>query len=103
MRTRPFSFDPAAAIVTQWHEDHDGNVVVETEQDVSAIIEDAKIRYNMHDERSPWKGDFHRVASIPMPMMMDLYKQGVMDEPKRFAAWLNDSDNGVFRTRPGRI
>lgn len=103
MRTRPFSVDPAAQITALWHEDHDGSVVVETEQDVSEIIEDAKASYNAHDERSPWTGDLHRVASIPMPMLMELQKQGIMDEPARFAAWLNDSDNSAFRTRPGRV
>ncbi len=103
MRTRPLSLDPATASRTLWHEDHDGIVVVETQQDVEAVVEDAKIRYNMFDEKSRWKGDMHKVASIPMPILMDLQKQGIIDDPKRFAAWLNDSDNGAFRTRPGRI
>ncbi|KKL93912.1 hypothetical protein LCGC14_1869940 [marine sediment metagenome] len=103
MRTRPLAFDPATATHSLWHEDHDGTIVVETEQDVEAVIEDAKIRYNMHDERSPFKGDLHRVASIPMTILMELYKWGIMDESKRFAAWLNERDNRVFRTRPGRV
>ena len=66
MRTRPLAFDPATATHSLWHEDHDGTIVVETEQDVEAVIEDAKIRYNMHDERSPFKGDtgLERVEAI---------------------------------------
>ena len=103
MRTRPFSFDPAAATRTLWHEYHDGTIIVETEQDVEAVVEDAKIRHSMHDERSPWKGDLHRVASIPMPILMELERQGIIEDPKRFAAWLNDKDNAAFRTRPGRV
>ncbi len=103
MRTRPLAFDPATATQSLWHEDHDGAIVVETEQDVGAVIEDAKIRYNMHDERSPFKGDLHRVASIPMPILMELERQGIIEDPKRFAAWLNDKDNAAFRTRPGRV
>lgn len=103
MRTRPLSLDPATLTRTLWHEDHDGIITVETEQDVEAVVEDAKIRYNLFDERSPWKGDMHKVASIPMPMLMDLQRQGIIDDPKRFAAWLNDRDNEAFRTRPGRV
>jgi hypothetical protein len=98
-----FDADPITAIRKIWHEDTDGRVHLQTEHDVTDIVEDAKGFHNLHDERSPWKGDMHRVASIPMPLFMELQKQGIIDDQKAFKRWLNERDNRVFRTRPGRV
>ena len=99
----PFSTDIEAGIQNLYHEDADGNTTVETFQDVECVIEDAKYKNSMFDERSPWKGDLHQVAEIPMTIIMDIQRQGIIDDPKRFRKWLNDRDNKVFRTRPGRV
>jgi hypothetical protein len=98
-----FSVDPITAIRKTWHEDADGRVDLQTEHDVTDIVEDAKGHHNLFDERTPWKGDMHRVASIPMPLFMELQRQGIVDDPKAFKRWLNERDNRVFRTRPGRV
>jgi hypothetical protein len=45
----------------------------------------------------------HKVASIPMTLFYDLKKQGIIDDPARLKAWLNNPDNRFFRTRPGRV
>ena len=102
----PFAEDRAAASRTLWHEDaSDGSITIETSQDVAAIVEHAKGLYNLHDERTRWAGDGgqNQVASIPMPIYMDLYRRGIATDKKALAAWLNDSDNRAFRTRPGRV
>ena len=30
-------------------------------------------------------------------------KKGIADDNKKMKAWLNDRDNVLFRTRPGRV
>ena len=100
---RQFDYDPAAGISRVWHQDYDGRVVLETTQDVSDIVDEAKNRDRMFRDSDGWRGDLHRIASIPTTILMKLYKDGVVDDPKRFKKWLNDRDNRVFRTRPGRV
>jgi hypothetical protein len=45
----------------------------------------------------------HKVGSIPMSIYHELQKQGILQDEKRLKKWLNDPDNRVFRTRPGRV
>lgn len=85
-------FDPA-----------DGSFTIETQQDVTASVEASKAAYNQFDERANWKGMWHRVASIPLTVLMDLKRRGIFDDEAAFKKWLNDADNRVFRTRPGRV
>jgi len=76
--------------------------VFEDVQEVSDVLAANKERYKYFDERSRW-GDGDHVASIPLVVWEDLQRQGIANDKKRFAAWLNDPDNRAFRTRPGRI
>ena len=92
------------------HADGDGGIIIETRQDVSGIIEQNKKEYNSFDERARWSDDMfgNKVASIPLTVIDDLNKQGIMRgfavlDEKRFKAWLNNSDNRVFRTRTGVV
>lgn len=96
--------DPITGVRKIHHYDPvtDGSVI-ETRHDVTALVEMNKALANGVDERAGWKGDLHRVASIPMALFYSLKADGVIDDPKRMKAWLNSSDNRVFRTRPGRI
>lgn len=92
------------------HADGEGGVVYETRQDVSGIIEQNKREFSLYDERSKWSDDLYgnKVASIPLTVIDDLNKQGIMRgfhvlDEKRFRAWLNNPENRFFRTRPGNI
>ena len=92
------------------HSDGDGGIVIETRQDISDIIEQNKKEYNSFDERAKWSDELfgNKVASIPLTVIDDLNKQGIMRgfailDEKRFKAWLNNSDNRVFRTRTGVV
>jgi len=92
------------------HADGNGGIIIETRQDVSGIIEQNKKEYNSFDERARWSDDMfgNKVASIPLTVIDDLNKQGIMRgfailDEKRFKAWLNNSDNRVFRTRTGVV
>jgi hypothetical protein len=95
---------------TAVHADGDGGIVIQTVQDITDILEQNKKEYNSYDERSRWSDELfgNKIASIPMTVIDDLNKQGIMRgfavlDEKRFKAWLNERDNRVFRTRTGVV
>jgi hypothetical protein len=77
-------------------------VRIYTEQDVTDVVEDNKAHFNNTDERAPW-GELTRIASIPTSIYYKLKREGIIDDKKKFRAWLRDRDNLAFRTRPGKI
>lgn len=77
--------------------------ILETTQDAGELAELNRALRNEFDERAGWKGEFHRVASIPLTVYHELEKAGVTRDQAAFKRWLNDPDNRVFRTRPGRV
>jgi len=90
------------------HADGDGGLIIETRQDVGGILEANKREYNSHDERARWSDHMfgNKVASIPLTVIDDLNKKGIMRgfhvlDQKAFTKWLNEPDNRYFRTRPG--
>jgi len=95
---------------TAVHADGDGGIIIQTRQDVSDIVEQNKKEYNSYDERARWSDNLfgNKVASIPMTVIDDLNKQGIMRgfavlDDKRFALWLNDPMNRAWRTRTGVV
>ena len=95
---------------TAVHADGEGGIVIEMRQDVSDIVEQNKKEYNSYDERARWSDELfgNKVASIPMTVIDDLNKAGIMRgfavlDDKRFAAWLNDPMNRAWRTRTGVV
>lgn len=54
-----------------------------------------------------WKGDYHRVASVPMQLLYDenlgLNKAILGGDDRYLKRWLNDGDNRAWRTKEGRI
>jgi len=97
---RLFGRDPLTGITQYWHVKENGEYVIETQQDVSAIAEANKRQYNDTPDRH---GDVNKVASIPLNVYYDLKRRGIADDPVAFKKWLNDRDNQVFRTRAGRL
>jgi hypothetical protein len=95
---------------TAVHADGEGGIIIQTRQDVSDIVEQNKKEYNSYDERARWSDQLfgNKVASIPMTVIDDLNKQGIMRgfavlDDKRFASWLNDPMNRAWRTRTGVV
>lgn len=95
---------------TAVHADGEGGIVIQTRQDVSDIVEQNKKEYNSFDERARWSDNLfgNKVASIPMTVIDDLNKAGIMRgfavlDDKRFASWLNDPMNRAWRTRTGVV
>ncbi len=97
---RLFGRDPLTGITQYWHVKENGEYVIETQQDVTAIAEANKRQYNDTPDRYR---DVNKVASIPLNVYYDLKRRGIADDPKKFKQWLNDRDNQVFRTRAGTL
>lgn len=100
----------AKVIDRKAHKTDDGGLVIESTQDVTGIIESNRKQFNAYDERARWSDDLlgNKIASIPLTVIDDLNQKGIMRgfhilDEKRFKEFLNDPDNRVFRTRPGRI
>lgn len=102
MSKRLFDRDEEAGVTRWWHHDpSEDEVTIQTQQDVTPLVEANKTAYNAAGES--WGGDMHRVASIPMSVYYDLKARGIADDPKRLKAWLNDPNNRFFRTKPGKV
>lgn len=99
--------DADTKVVQTAYSDGDGGLLIETKQDISAIIEQNKREYAAKDQRSKW-GEWDKIGSIPLTVFQELNKLGicrgfmVMDQ-KKMKDWLNDPDNRHFRSRPGRV
>lgn len=111
MRSRELDYDPITKTRRTFHWDRDGNYVIDTQQDVTDVLEQNKALHAMTDERARWtdRGAGTLVGSIPMSVYFDLQKRGVIDaegnvhDDKPLLKWLQDPENKHFRTRPGRL
>jgi hypothetical protein len=100
---RLFDYDPVTKKKQLFHWNAaEESVVLETLQDVTDTVEDAKGRFNLVDERAGWKGDTHHVARIPDTVYFALPK-ALRDDPAALRRWLNDPAQRAFRTRPGTL
>jgi hypothetical protein len=101
--SRSLGVDPDTGIEEILHFDADSGDLLHLEhrQDVEAMVERSVAE--AIDAPSGWKGDWHKVASIPNVVLMELEKQGILNDPPRFKKWLNDRDNRFFRTREGHL
>lgn len=102
LTSRSLGYDPASGLEQVMHVDEDtGDITLEDRQNVSALVEVNKAFAN--EDPGNWRADMHRVASIPMSIFYDLKRRGILDDDKALRKWLNDPDNRVFRTKPGRL
>lgn len=72
--------------------------------DPTPVVEHNKRMYAATDQRAGWKGDMHRIASVPLTIAMDWLKKthGGKDR-KAVAKLINDPDNRYFLTRPVKL
>lgn len=97
------------------HFNADGKPVftIQTTEDVEPLIDSNKRAYNDAPERFG-KGDFHKVASIPVTVIEATcrnkqipYREFISGKTDRaIKAWnelLNSPDLRYFRTRPGQV
>lgn len=85
--------------------DERGNVVLRTDTPVAATIDNNTAVRNATPDG--WKGDYHRIASVPMQLLYDdnlgLNKAVLQGDDKYVSRWLNDADNRAWRTKDGRV
>ena len=99
---RVLDYDAATNTTEIFHFDPETEgFAIETHQEVEPIIEANKFLYN--EDTGSRHGDLTRVASIPLNIYWKLKQDGIIDDQKKFRAWLNDSSNRFFRTRGGRV
>ena len=103
MDKKIFDVNPELGITRTWHyNDETDEATIQTQQDVTAIIEENKNEFNQVDERQRW-GEFSRVASIPLSVFYQLKNEGKLEDQAYMKRWLNDPENRHFRTRPGEV
>ncbi len=77
-------------------------------EDVSAVIEANKRQFDVDNKRHNSE-TFNHYARIPMSAIEQYCQrkgikfQEFMNDDKFFRAFLNDPDNRLFRTKPGRV
>lgn len=102
-----FSVDTQVGRHTVAHTGSNGELILETKQDISGIIEANKRDFNQVTSVDRWQ-DLTHIARIPYTVVDDLNKMGIMrgfavvDEPA-FAAFLNNPENRYLRVRPGNV
>jgi hypothetical protein len=100
--SRVVAVDKDSGFEQVMHVDNDtGAITLHNRQDVTAIVEHNKRLFNANE--SGWKGDFHKVASIPLSLYYELQRKGILNDEKALKKWLQDPDNRVFRTKHGSI
>jgi hypothetical protein len=98
-----FDTNKELGITRTWHYDEEKDeATIQTQQDVTDVIEENKNEFNQIDERAKW-GEFNKVASIPLSLYYELKAMGKLDDQAYMKRWLNDPDNRHFRTRPGEV
>lgn len=103
---RLFSADETK--ITVAHDMGDGELVLETKQNVDDILERNKNLRFEDSQRTSQLKDFHLVASIPDGAVVELNKMGimrgfaVMDE-QGLKKWLNQPENNVWKIYRGRL
>ena len=104
---RVVGFDPQTKILEKHYYNPDtGEQALETTGDVTEIAESAKARFNMVDERARWRDGYNHVAQVPLQVIDQVRRDtgvNLLTDRAAMKEYLNNSDNRVWRTRPGRI
>lgn len=88
---------------TVWaRQNADGTTTYRTDYAVDDTIEANKEMQNAAS--SGWKGDWHKIASIPLGIYHDKLAEAFrQDDMKHVSRFLNDVDNRAFRSKLGRV
>jgi hypothetical protein len=96
-------YDPVARRSTEVSTDPDtGKLVFIHAQNTTPIVESAKRIASSFDRHAKRPDDWVHVARIPLVIWQHLQRLGITKDPMALNAWLNDSDQRVFRTDDGR-
>lgn len=73
------------------------------EQECDPIIELNKAQMNDNPSGQSKEGFGKHVARIPLVLIQELERKGILKDKKEFRKWLNDPDNRFFRTSGGKL
>ena len=80
----------------------DGSTTMRTDYAVDDTIEANTAMRNAASKG--WKGDWHKVASVPLNIFYDKLAEASRQDDKAFISrFLNDSDNAKWRSKEGRV
>lgn len=97
-------YDPLTRTETHIDVDHEAGIMtVASFQDATDIVEANKLLYNSVDAKAPYGEKFNRMAQIPTNIWFDLVRRGIANDETALRKWLDDRDNLLFRTRPGKL
>jgi len=97
MRTRIIDHDPITNITSYWHDDGAGQYTTWEEQEVKPLLEQNQSIRRGTKRRDRW-GAGKYVAEIPNIVLMQLRKDGILNDPKAFLKWLDQPENLPFKT-----
>jgi hypothetical protein len=89
--------------------DTDSGYVIETTQNIDDILASNKQQLDFDKQRTGFVNEMHHVARIPLTVIDDLNKMGVMKgyvivDDTAFAKWLNGTDIGqACKTYRGQL
>lgn len=102
---RATEYDPISKTRVEYHFAGE-DLIIASETDITGAVEVNKALYASQDERKTWGGNGDQlgslVARIPDQVYFQIPKE-IRNDQKAMKRWLNDYDNRVFRTRPGRV
>lgn len=80
----------------------DGSTTYRTDYPVENLIRENR---DFRNALNPgWKGDWHKVASIPLNVFHEQLAEATRQDDMRYVSrWLNDSDHAKFRTKEGTV
>lgn len=100
---RLFSSDPESGVTKYWHYDPDTDrAVIQTQQDVSQIIDTARANHADSYGRR-FNGFMQHVGYIPLAIYAEWMASGKHRDQASIRKFLNDPDNRYLRTFRGRV
>lgn len=107
MIERPFGYDPVTGQKeTFFFDELTEEWTIKTEVDIQPVLE---LAHGLRKEHrgaggGKWGEGQVLVASVPLGVYHEqLVKTGKIRDKKEIKKWLNQAENQVFRTRPGRV
>lgn len=101
---RLFDYDFQSGRVV-WVLDDGNRTIFRTDYPMQATLSENAEQRKAADRA--WKGDWHRIASIPLNIAFDgdlgLMKAHEQGDTKYLSRWLNDPDNRAWRTKEGSV
>ena len=90
------------------HADGDGGIIIETNQDISDILERNKALQDIDKARTGATEDFHLIGSIPFTAIDKLNEMGIMKgfaimDEVAFKKWLNHPEQAVLKIYRGTV